>query len=99
MISKLPTTVSIEIPLAKMLTQYKIRVKLSQKIKKQTKKKLIKKVNKATKFSTVKKQIGGIKLGTPHTALQSFPYYGDRTGAPNENVVQNHSKIALLNVF
>ena len=47
----------------------------------------------------MKKQIGGIKLGTPHTALQSFPYYGDRTGAPNENVVQNHLKIALLNVF
>ena len=43
MISKLPTTVSIEIPLAKMLTQYKIRVKLSQKIKKQTKRKMNKK--------------------------------------------------------
>ena len=23
----------------------------------------------------------------------------DRTGAPNENIVQNHLKIALLNVF
>ena len=78
MISKLPTTVSIEFPLAKMLTQYKIRVKLSQKIKKTNGNKIIKKVDKETKFSTVKTQICGIKLGTPHTALQSCPYYGDR---------------------
>ena len=54
MISKLPTTVSIEFPLAKMLTQYKIRVKLSQKIKKTNGNKIIKKVDKETKFSTVK---------------------------------------------
>ena len=39
---------------------------------------MLKKVNKATKFSTVKTQICGIKLGTPNTALQSCPYYGDR---------------------
>ena len=39
---------------------------------------MLKKVNTATKFSTVKTQICGIKLGTPNTALQSCPYYGDR---------------------
>ena len=39
---------------------------------------MLKKVNTATKFSTVKTQICGIKLGTPHTALQSCPYYRDR---------------------
>ena len=39
---------------------------------------MFKKVNKATKFSTVKTQICRIKLGTPNTALQSCPYYGDR---------------------
>ena len=33
---------------------------------------MLKKVNTATKFSTVKTQICGIELGTPHTALQKL---------------------------
>ena len=44
---------------------------------------MLKKVNTATKFSTVKTQICGIKLGTPNTALQSCPYYGHGTGKRN----------------
>ena len=47
-------------------------MKLRQKIKKTNENKIIKKVDKETKFSTVKTQIGGIKLGTPHTALQKL---------------------------
>ena len=33
------------------------------------------------------------------TALLFIPYRSRVTGAPNENIVQNHLNIALLNVF
>ena len=73
MINELPTTVSIEFPLAKMLTQYKLKWSYVRKFKNKRKQNN-KKVNKTTKFSTVKPQICEIKLGTPHTACISLHY-------------------------
>ena len=44
------------------------------------------------------------EFGVLHEALQTknpiFPHSDyERSGAPNENIVQNHLNIALLNVF